>query len=63
MGTNHAHVDAATFTVVLLLTAYGVSRLFGWTIPPLLFGLPAVLVLFIGTYLLLYLVMFIAWRR
>jgi hypothetical protein len=60
---NHAHVEAGVFSILATLLAYGIAWLFNWNIPALIFNIPAFLVIFVGLYLILYVVFLIAWNR
>jgi len=63
-GINkHAHVDAAVFSVVLILLTYGVKWAFGLRFPDFIFGVPTFIAVFVVIYLILYGVFLIAWGK
>jgi hypothetical protein len=60
---NHVHVEAGTLSILLTLLVYLVRWATGFHLPQILLGLPTFLVLFLGFYLVLYVVFLIAWNR
>jgi hypothetical protein len=64
MGAKeHAHVEAALAAILLTLVTYGVKWLFGLHFPELVFMLPTFLAVFLGFYLILFVVFLIAWCK
>lgn len=64
MGAKeHAHVEAALAAGILTVVTYGVKWLFGLHFPDLVFMLPTFMAVFIGFYLILFVVFLIAWCK
>ncbi len=55
---NHAHVEAALFTVVITVVALIVKWIFAWAWPP-----AAVPLMILGTYIVLRVALTIVWTR
>ncbi len=60
---SHAHIDASVFAVVLTLLTYLVKWVFGLRFPDFVLVLPTFLAIFIGFYIILWVVFLIAWNR
>jgi len=60
---SHAHVDAAVFSIVLTFLTYGVKWVLGLKFPVLVFGVPSFIAVFLGFYLILFLVFLVLWNR
>lgn len=63
MNTNHAHVEAALLTLLAIMALYGITALFGVSLPATLFGLPLLPLVAITVYLPLYLFRRSRWRE
>ena len=63
MGGNHAHVDAGAFSILLTLLVYVVKWIAGLKFPVLIFYLPTFIAIFLGFYIILYIVFLIAWNK
>jgi hypothetical protein len=61
--STHAHMDAGFFAILLTLLTYGIKWLFGLTFPETIFVLPTFLAVFVGFYLILFVVFLILWNR
>lgn len=59
---DHAHVEAALFALVVTGLVYLCKWIFGFSLPAI-FGLPACLVIFVGAYILLFIVFRFLWSR
>ncbi len=60
---KHAHTDAGFFAILLTLLTYGVKWVFGLRFPGSVFVLPTFLAVFIGFYVILFVVFLVIWNR
>jgi len=60
---QHAHVQAALLAMLLTAVTYGIKWLFGFTFPGVIFVLPTFMAIFIGFYLILFVLFLILWSR
>lgn len=60
---RHAHIDAGFFSILLTLFVYGVKWLFRLNVPELVFIFPFFMAVFVGFYLILYVVFLKLWSR
>ena len=60
---KHAHIDAAVFAILLTLLTYGIKWLFGLKFPVVILVLPTFLAVFIGFYVILFVVFLILWSK
>jgi hypothetical protein len=60
---EHAHIDAASFSILLTLLTYGIKWLFGLKFPNFIFVVPTFVAVFIVFYTILYVVFLIVWSR
>jgi len=63
MRGSHAHIDAGAFSILLTLLVYIVKWIVGFKFPVLIFYLPPFIAIFLGFYIVLYVVFLIAWNR
>jgi hypothetical protein len=63
-GINkHAHVDAGVFAIFFTVLTYIIKWICGLKFPGSIFGLPTFMAIFIGFYMVLFLVFLLAWNR
>jgi hypothetical protein len=60
---KHAHIDAAVFAILLTLLTYGIKWLFGLKFPVVILVLPTFLAVFIGFYVILFVLFLILWNK
>lgn len=60
---SHAHTEAAVFSIVLTSLTYAVKWVAGWQFPAVVLGVPSFIAVFLGFYVLLFLVFLILWNR
>jgi hypothetical protein len=60
---GHVHTEAGVCSFLLTLLAYGIKWLFGLRFPESILALPTFMGVFIGFYLVLYVVFLILWSR
>jgi len=63
MRGNHAHIDAGALSILLTFLVYVVKWIAGFKFPVLIFYLPTFIAIFLGFYIVLYVVFLIAWNR
>jgi len=62
-ATEHAHIDAGLFSILLTLLTYGIKWLLGLTFPSFIFVVPTFIAVFIAFYAILYIVFLILWSK
>jgi len=63
-GINkHAHVEAGLLSILLTLLVYGIKWLFRLKFPELILVFPTFIGVFIGFYLILYVVFILLWSK
>lgn len=60
---SHAHVEAAALSAVLTLLTYIAKWTLGWKFPDLVFAMPAFIAVFLGFYVVLFVVFLVVWSR
>jgi hypothetical protein len=60
---SHAHVEAGILSILLTLIVYGIKYLFDLRFPDAILKLPTFMVIFIASYVLLYIVFIFLWYK